>query len=97
MELSVRENPDFVEIFIPKRFGYTSYSQTLEIIKEHSHKKLVFNFSHCAMIESSGLGLLLIAHEQAAQNQHTIILRGVKNDVEKTIRTTNFLSLFVIE
>ena len=97
MSIDVKKHSDYVEIFPPARFGYEVYAPTLDVIKKNIDKRLVFNLSNCQVIDSSGLGLLLLAHEHATEAGHTVTLKNVSGEVQRTIDTTNFRSLFVIE
>lgn len=58
---------------------------------------VVIDLSRLEFINSAGLGMLLIARDEAGKNHRQITLRGPKAQVERMFAATRFATLFVIE
>jgi anti-anti-sigma factor len=60
-------------------------------------KTLVIELSGLDFVDSAGLGMLLIARDEASKANRTLILRGAKGQVQRMFALTKFDKLFTVE
>jgi anti-anti-sigma factor len=62
-----------------------------------NRKTVVIDLTSLDFVDSAGLGMLLIAREEAANASRTLILRGAKGQVKRMFGLTKFDTLFTVE
>jgi anti-anti-sigma factor len=63
-----------------------------------THDKIVvIDLAALDFIDSAGLGMLLIAREEAIKKSRTMVLRGAKGQVNRMLGLTKFDTLFSVE
>jgi anti-anti-sigma factor len=60
-------------------------------------KTIVIELASLDFIDSAGLGMLLIAREEATKKSQTLVLRGAKGQVSRMFDLTKFDTLFTVE
>jgi anti-anti-sigma factor len=58
---------------------------------------ITLNFQELSFIDSSGLGMLLIARDEASKRQRSLVLKGARGQVRKMFDLSRFETLFAIE
>jgi anti-anti-sigma factor len=58
---------------------------------------IVIDLSQLEFIDSAGLGMLLIARDEAGKASRRLTLRGPKGQVQRMFAVTKFATLFAIE
>jgi HptB-dependent secretion and biofilm anti anti-sigma factor len=89
-----------VEIQINGRFTFSDYPIFRELLKSvdfQATKTVVFLMRDLSFVDSSALGMLLIAHEEATKAGSTIVLRQPQGQVRRTLEVAAMASLFKIE
>lgn len=57
-------------------------------------RQVTINFQHCRMIDSAGLGLLLLLRDRAQGQGKKVLLKGVEPATRRILEITNFHQLF---
>jgi anti-anti-sigma factor len=60
-------------------------------------KSIVIEVANLSFIDSAGLGMLLIAREEARKANRALILRGATGQVKRMFNLTKFETLFTVE
>ncbi len=60
-------------------------------------KSVVIDLSKLEFIDSAGLGMLLIARDEAKNKSRDLVLRGPLGQVKRMFQVTKFDSLFTVE
>jgi anti-anti-sigma factor len=60
-------------------------------------KTIVIELANLDFIDSAGLGMLLIAREEAGKKNRMLVLRGAKGQVSRMFSLTKFDTLFAVE
>jgi HptB-dependent secretion and biofilm anti anti-sigma factor len=60
-------------------------------------KKLVIELSGLTFVDSAGLGMLLIARDEATKANRSVVLRGAQGQVQRMFTLTKFDKLFTVE
>jgi anti-anti-sigma factor len=69
----------------------------LRQISDGRARPIVFDVSGLEFIDSAGLGMLILAREEARKLGSTIRLRGPKGQVKRIFAVTKFDALFAVE
>ena len=91
--------PD-ARISISGEFTFTDYVDFREIadrLFKLQSNSIVIDVSKLEFIDSAGLGMLLIARDEALKTNHTLVLRGAKGQVKRIFAATKFDTLFTVE
>ena len=91
-----------VTVALPERFDFQCYddfhAEVIRRIKASSNKPtVVFNFRGTKYIDSAGLGMLLLAREQATGRGGRVQLFGVSGRAGDVLRLAHFDRLFSID
>lgn len=81
-------------------FTFTDHAIFLEIMRrlfDTSGLPVVIDLSELEFIDSAGLGMLLIARDEAAKGHRHLTLRAPKGQVKRMFGVTRFETLFTIE
>ncbi|MFY7961238.1 MAG: STAS domain-containing protein [Elsteraceae bacterium] len=100
MEYKTVTNGSAFEIHIRGRFTFADYPVFRELLKTvelDAGKSLVFDMNDVTFVDSSALGMLLIAHEEAKKTGGLIVLRKPQGQVRRTLEVASMDSLFKIE
>ncbi len=100
MEYKTVTNGNAFEIHIRGRFTFSDYPVFRELLKTvemGADKSLVFDLNEVTFVDSSALGMLLIAQEEAKKTGGLIVLRKPQGQVRRTLEVASMDSLFKIE
>lgn len=100
MEYNKSVNNANVEIKLSGRFTFADYPVFRELLKTvelDAGKSLVFDMMGVTFVDSSALGMLLIAHEEAKKTGGVITLRQPQGQVRRTLEVASMDNLFKIE
>jgi len=62
-----------------------------------SSHAVVFELEHVTFIDSAGLGMLLIARDEALKKNRRLVLKGATGQVKKMFDVSRFETLFALE
>lgn len=86
-------------INIPKNFivdEVATFRIKINKLIEEGHTNLIFNFSQCDFIDSTGLGALVSIYKKCAEKDGSIKLKSLKPEVEKLFKLTRLDKVFEI-
>lgn len=93
-------NPSDSIVSLGGDFTFTDHAAFLEIMNRllgTAAAPLVIDLAQLEFIDSAGLGMLLIARDEASKAQRQLALRGPKGQVMRMFAVTKFNTLFTIE
>ena len=98
MECSQARNGDALTVHLSGKFTFGDSDEFRSIIKELSDglKSVVFDLSGVDFIDSAGLGMLLIARDEADKNNVHLTLANAQGHIEKMFKVSKFETLFTI-
>lgn len=76
---------------------HVSFKSIRGLFSEDAYDTIIFDFSEVTFMDSSALGMMMIAREEATTHNKNIILRKPKDKVEKMFRVSKFDTIFTIE
>ena len=91
---------DGVEVQLSGSFTFRDHDTFFEVvsmIKTGYNKKMVFNFADCDFLDSAALGMLVIAHDEAAAKEVTLSIKGAKGKVKDVLYAARFDTLYDFE
>lgn len=99
MEYSKQQEGTNCTVTMRGRFTFSDrnmFDQIIQILAS-GIKQLTLDFSEVEFIDSAGLGMLLLAQDEAEKANATIIMTGAKGHVEKMFKVSRFDDIFVIQ
>ena len=91
---------DGVEVQLSGSFTFRDHDTFFEVvsmIKTGYNKKMVFNFTDCDFLDSAAMGMLVIAHDEAAAKEVTLTIKGAKGKVKDVLYAARFDTLYDFE
>jgi HptB-dependent secretion and biofilm anti anti-sigma factor len=91
---------DNARVSISGEFTFIDHLAFREIANrlfETGDKPVVIDLSQLQFIDSAGLGMLLIARDEAKKANRGLTLRGPQGQVERMFAVTKFNTLFTVE
>ena len=91
---------DGVEVQLSGSFTFRDHDTFFEVvsmIKTGYNKKMVFNFADCDFLDSAALGMLVIAHDEAAAKEVALSIKGAKGKVKDVLYAARFDTLYDFE
>lgn len=82
-------------LFVSGKFTFNTHREFRSIIKGLDVDKLIIDLSQTQYMDSSALGMILIAKDLLAPSP--IIIRHAYGEVSATLRIANFQKIFQIE
>ncbi len=76
---------------------HTSFRDMVARLLRSKGDPLVIDLSRLEFIDSAGLGMMLIARDEAAKAARALVLRGARGHVERMFSVTKFETLFTLE
>jgi len=76
---------------------HVAFREVADRLAATSDKTIVIDVAKLDFIDSAGLGMLLIAREEALKGNRTLVLRGAKGQVSRMFALTKFDTLFSVE
>lgn len=72
-------------------------NRALRDAEEDRPRRLVLELSALSFVDSTGLGLLVLAANRAADAQRQLVLRNLSDQVERLLTITGLTSEFTVE
>lgn len=91
---------DGVEVQLSGSFTFRDHDTFFEIvsmIKTGYNKNMVFDFSECDFLDSAALGMLVIAHDEAAAKEVSLSIKGAQGKVKDVLYAARFDTLYTFE
>lgn len=91
---------DGIEVQLSGSFTFRDHDTFFEVvsmIKTGYNKKMVFNFADCDFLDSAALGMLVIAHDEAAAKEVALTIKGAKGKVKDVLYAARFDTLYDFE
>lgn len=98
MQIQVDHNAG--QISVSGEFTFTDHAPFKQMISEIFSSKgrsVVIDLSKLEFIDSAGLGMLLLARDEAKKSERELILRRPVGQVKRMFGVTKFNSLFNVE
>jgi HptB-dependent secretion and biofilm anti anti-sigma factor len=98
MQIHVDRNA--AHISMSGEFTFTDHAPFKQMVSEifaTSGKSVVLDLSKLEFIDSAGLGMLLLARDEAKKNHRELILRSPGGQVKRMFGVTKFNTLFTVE
>jgi len=99
MEYTIRNQPGFTEILLSGRMTFADHEKfrhVISIFQEEEGHQMVFDLSGLDFVDSSGLGMFIIARDTAHKRKLKFVLRGARDDVKRLITVAKFHKMFDI-
>ncbi len=99
MQYTKKDAEDSREIILPEKLLSSHREDFIELIQKFNEtnlKLLILNFENTKMIDSAGLGFLLIARQETNNHKRKLILKNSTPQVKKSFSTMNFNKIFEI-
>lgn len=100
MEYKIRAEGSDEEVVLRGRFTFTDYESFRGLVADLTRKgarRQVLNLGELDFIDSAGLGMLLIARDEAERNSCSLVLRRPQGQVKRMLEVARFNSMFNIE
>ena len=100
MKYAINSTPEKVHISIEGRLTYTDYNNFKYItnaLGEHINQNYIIDLSDLDFIDSAGMGMLLLARDQASKHKGNITIKGPQGQVKKMLELGKFDTIFLIE
>ena len=72
------------------------FSEVINMVKTSAIGHFVFHINKLEFIDSSGLGMLLLARDAAKEQQKTLVLKGLQGQVKKVFEMACFGQYFTV-
>jgi anti-anti-sigma factor len=76
---------------------HVAFRDIADRLGRSSARTITIDVSDLKFIDSAGLGMLLIAREEASKSNRALVLRGAKGQVKRMFELTKFSTLFTVE
>ncbi len=76
---------------------YVSFREVADRLLKTTQQPVVIELSQLEFIDSAGLGMLLIARDEAIKSNQRMVLRNPRGQVKRLFAATNLDSLFTVE
>jgi len=99
MEFSIKNGPEATEVALSGRMTFADHEQFRAIIAAFdgpTAPSIVFDVSGLDFVDSSGLGMFIIARDAAMKRQRAFTIRGARDEVKHLITVAKFHKLFNI-
>lgn len=74
-----------------------AFREVLEKIAQDGITRVVFDMSKVEFVDSAALGMLLLAHDEAAKHDKSLVISGIKGQVEKMFKVARFDAMFTLQ
>ncbi len=93
MNFRIRQAPGMTEIALSGRMTFVdhdTFRQVMTAFDGPSGHRMVFDLSELDFVDSSGLGMFLIARDLASKKRLSLSLRGARDDVRRSMNLAKF-------
>jgi anti-anti-sigma factor len=98
MQFEMKENDAAVALSGDLTFtDHVVFREIADRLALSSARAITIDVANLKFIDSAGLGMLLIAREEAGKTNRALVLRGAKGQVKRMFELTKFDTLFTVE
>jgi HptB-dependent secretion and biofilm anti anti-sigma factor len=98
MRFDLKDNDTTVAIGGDLTFtDHVAFRELADRLAASHGKTITIDVSGLSFIDSAGLGMLLIAREEARKANRNLVLRGAAGQVKRMFALTKFDTLFAVE
>ncbi|MCG8504888.1 MAG: STAS domain-containing protein [Sphingomonadales bacterium] len=90
---------DVFEVRIVDRLTFADHEEFRKVLKrisEGGFKSIVFDLQNLEFIDSAGLGMFLLAKDEADSRGQSVTLKGANGNIKKMLNVAQFDTLFKI-
>ena len=99
MPIAINDDADEMKVRFGERLTFSDheeFGEVLNAIEESRQTAITFDFSASTFIDSSALGMLLIAKDVAGERGASITLAGANADIRRLFDLGTFSEFFTI-
>lgn len=99
MDYTIRNSPGATEILLSGRMTFADHEKFRNVIgvfEGGEGHQMIFDLSGLDFVDSSGLGMFIIARDTAQKKKLKFVLRGARDDVKRLITVAKFHKMFNI-
>lgn len=99
MEYSVLNHNDHMEVALQHQFTFNDnakFRNLIGLLQDQAPASLTLELSKLDFIDSAGLGMLLLLHDETSKRSITVTLQHPKGQIRKMLELSNFGQLFTI-
>jgi anti-anti-sigma factor len=100
MEYSIETGPGITEIALRGRMTFSDHEKFRHVMAAFQGPEghhMVFDLTGLEFVDSSGLGMLIIARDTAQNKQLEFTLRGARDNVRRLMEIAKFNRMFVMQ
>jgi anti-anti-sigma factor len=100
MDYRIDSNGTQTRVTIAGRLTFSDHGKVRNLIQEmvnSTAKRVVLDLSKLDFVDSSGLGMLLVAREELVQSRKSFVLRGAQGQVKRVLAVAQLDKVFEIE
>jgi anti-anti-sigma factor len=100
MNLTTTQDGTTFHARIAERLAFSDHKAFRELLKQVSAsgaKTCVFDLSQLNSIDSAGLGMFVVAHEEGQANGWSLVVRGAKGHVDALMKLGKFDKILTLE
>lgn len=100
MDYAVREDGDAIHINMSGPFTFTDHDRFVQImglLEKTAGRQMIFDIQKLEMIDSSGLGMFIMASDAASRHQHRLHIRNARGPVRRILDLARFHQAFHIQ
>lgn len=102
MEYRVSETAEALQLALSGRLEFTDHERLTEIVdailnSRGRHRLVVLDLSELEFIDSAGLGMLLILHEEAETANLRLVVRSARGAVKQSLELAKLGEILSIE
>jgi anti-anti-sigma factor len=98
--MEIQVDRETARISMSGEFTFTDHGPFKQMVNEIvtvKSRSIVIDLSRLEFIDSAGLGMLLLARDEAKKNDRELILRQPSGQVKRMFGVTKFNTLFTVE
>jgi len=100
MDFTVRDAQDSTEIRLQGRMTFSDHDTFRSVIAAFDRPaghRIIFDLSGLDFVDSSGLGMFIIARDTAQKKNLDFAMRGARDDVQRLITVAKLHKMFTID
>lgn len=100
MEFAVHDQPDRTEIRLSGRMTFADHEAFRDVIAAFDRPaghRMIFDLSGLDFVDSSGLGMFIIARDTAQKRNQEFVMRGARAEVQRLITVAKFHTMFTFD
>lgn len=100
MQIIKRANHKTVDIDLSGKFTFRdheAFKDVLATIAAEASSQVVLHMHALQFVDSAGLGMLLLAHDEAAKHNRKITITGIQGQVKKMFDMTRLDRMFAVQ